>query len=495
MVAFGLRPQLCVGGVVLLVVGNGLLISAAWGAPSRETAGVVVAVAAAGTVSFTEDPALCEVVRQALEARPELKQGRALIEVEQARVPQSRTLPDPVLTLGIQNDGLARIQIGKMETSWATVMASQSFPWFGKRDLRAGVVETQVGKAEIDLARATLAVTAEVERAYLDLLEVREQAQLLSRVDALWSQSEAISRSRYETGGGAQSDLLRAQLARSRLRQRRVLIVGEESRRLLVLNRLRGQPAAASLSPGLHLAELADPRLGELADTIAAAQGRSPELRRARVEGKQAERQIALARREPYPDVTVSAAVMPRGGSFETMWQAGVSLTVPVWSFSRRDHALAEGRARISATQASAEGIRCLLEQRVRERHTLLGALLESLQIYRSGLLVQSEATVASTLAQYRIGRVEIGAVLDAMAGYMTDVNGFLESIVQAQRLAIAEREVSLDGAGGSLPGLPGGAGMATAAGPAIGSAGEAARGGGSGADASAGIGASMSKM
>ena len=151
MAASDLRPHLCVGGVVLLVVGNGLLISAAWGAPSRETAGVVVAVAAAGTVSFTEDPAMREVVRQALEARPELKQGRALIEADRARVPQSRILPDPVLTLGIQNDGLARIQIGKMETSWATVMAAQSFPWFGKRDLRAGVVETQVGKAESDL--------------------------------------------------------------------------------------------------------------------------------------------------------------------------------------------------------------------------------------------------------------------------------------------------------------------------------------------------------
>jgi outer membrane protein TolC len=446
-------------------------------------------------VSFTEDPVLRELVRQALEARPELKQGRALIEAERARIPQSRILPDPVITLGIQNDGFTSIQIGKMETSWATVMASQAFPWFGKRDLRAGVVEAQVDRAEVDLNRATLAVTAEVERAYLDLLEVREQVQLLGRMDALWSQSEGISRSRYETAGGTQSDLLRAQLARSRLRQRRVLVVAEESRRLLVLNRLRGQSPSALLSPGLSLADLADPRLGELTDAIANAQQRSPELRRARVQGEQAKRQISLTRRDPYPDVIVTAAVMPRGGSFETMWQAGVSLTVPVWSLSRRDHALREGRARVSAAEANVEGIRCLLEQRVRERHALLAALLDSLHIFRSGLLVQSEATVASTLAQYRVGRVDITPLLDAMAGYVTDVNGFLESVVQAQRLEIAERELSLDDAGGNLPGLPGGAGMATPAGPATGSAADAARGGGGDAEVRAGSGAAMSKM
>jgi cobalt-zinc-cadmium efflux system outer membrane protein len=180
------------------------------------------------------------------------------------------------------------------------------------------------------------------------------------------------------------------------------------------------------------------------------------------------------------------------------MWQAGVSLSVPVWSLPRREHARTEIHARVSAARASAEAIRCLLEQRVRERHALLAAVVDSIRIYRTGLLVQSEATVSSTLGQYRVGRVPLASVLDAMAGYVLDVNGFLESVVQAQRLAVAEREVSLADPGGGLPGLPagGGAGMAgAAAGGGAGSS-EGAGAAGSLGDASrGGAAASMSKM
>jgi outer membrane protein TolC len=441
------------------------------------------------------------LVAEAIDARPELRQGRARIAAEQARVPQTRTLADPVLTLGIQNDGFSRLQIGKMETSWTTIMASQSFPWFGKRDLRAEVAESQVRRAEAELGRAALEVRAEVERAYLDLLQVVAEAELFARTDALWSQSEGIARTRYETGDGVQSDLLRAQLARNRLRLRLLALDAETARRTVVLNRLRGQPASLPLTPGRRLTELADPIVPELARAIDEARTASPELRGAADERHRAARQLALARTDFYPDVTVSAGVMPRGGPFETMWQAGLSLNLPVWSLGRTTHAVAENRARIEAAEATAEGLRCLLEQRVRERHTLLAALVETTHIYRSGLLIQSEATVASTLAQYRVGKVPMTSVLDAMAGYLGDVDGYLGSIAAAQRLAIAEREISLGDAGAELA-AAGGSGAASGGSPAGGSnagssgGGEESTGGARPASgASASGAASMSKM
>jgi hypothetical protein len=40
---------------------------------------------------------------------------------------------------------------------------------------------------------------------------------------------------------------------------------------------------------------------------------------------------------------------------------------------------------------------------------------------------------------------VPFASVLEALSGYLVDVNGFLESIAAAQRIAIAEREISLE--------------------------------------------------
>ena len=483
------------------LLGGALLVGGHPGALAATTAVAAAAPApptASPLVPFLEDPVLERLVAEAIDARPELRQTRARIAAEHARVPQTRSLADPVLTLGIQNDGFSRLQIGKMETSWTTIMASQSFPWFGKRDLRAEVAESQVRRAEAELGRATLTVRAEIERAYLDLLQVVAEVELFARTDALWSQSEGIARTRYETGEGVQSDLLRAQLARNRLRLRLLALDAETTRRTLVLNRLRGQPASLPLAPGRRLTELADPIVPEVARAIEEARAASPELRGAADERQRAARQLALARTDFYPDVTVSAGVMPRGGPFETMWQAGLSLSLPVWSLDRTTHAVAENQARIDAAEATTEGLRCLLEQRVRERHTLLAALVETTHIYRSGLLIQSEATVAITLAQYRVGKVPMTSVLDAMAGYLGDMDGYLASIASAQRLAIAEREISLGDAGAELAAPGGGGAPSGGAATGQGSTGggeESAGGTRPASGASASGAASMSKM
>jgi len=208
--------------------------------------------------SLLEDPLLRGLVQQAMEKRPELAQARAQIAAEAERAPQSRALPDPTLSFGIQNDGFSSIQIGKMETSWISIMASQTFPWAGKRGLRSELAGLGTREAEVDLRRVLLSVAAEVERAYLDLLLVRDQLGLLARLESLWAQSEGLARIRYEAGEAAQSDLLRAQLQRNRLRQQRWALEGEEHRRIAVLNRLRGHPLTEPVATTRTLADLPD---------------------------------------------------------------------------------------------------------------------------------------------------------------------------------------------------------------------------------------------
>jgi len=211
--------------------------------------------------TLLEDPVLRGLVKDAMEKRPELAQARAQIVAEQERVPQSQALPDPTLSLGIQNDGFSSIQIGKMETSWISIMASQTFPWAGKRGLRSELAGLGTREAEADLRRVLLSVAAEVERAYVDLLLVRDQLGLLTRLESLWAQSEGLARARYEAGEAAQSDLLRAQLQRNRLRQQRWALQAEENRRTAVLNRLRGHPLTEPIATTRSLADPAGPAL------------------------------------------------------------------------------------------------------------------------------------------------------------------------------------------------------------------------------------------
>ncbi|HET6921739.1 MAG TPA: TolC family protein, partial [Anaeromyxobacteraceae bacterium] len=125
------------------------------------------------------DPVLDRLVREALEARPELRQARSLLRAAEERVPQVGRLPDPTLALGIQNDGFQSIQIGKMETSYWQVMLTQPLPWPGKLGLRADAAELEARAAGASLERVRLSVEADVRRAYLDLLLSRDRLKLL----------------------------------------------------------------------------------------------------------------------------------------------------------------------------------------------------------------------------------------------------------------------------------------------------------------------------
>ncbi len=415
----------------------------AWVA-SRSALAADVAPAQFGP-DLQNDPVLSALVVDALDKRPELARAKALLLAERERVPQAGALADPTISVGIQNDGFRAIEIGQMETSWVSIMATQTFPWFGKLGLRSEVAGFDVRTAEADLARLELSIRAEVERGYVDLLLARDELGLLAKLEALWAQSEGLARVRYESGEAAQSDLLRAQLERIRLRQRRYVLESEERRRVEVLNRLRGHALDEPIPTSRSLADVPDPELIPVATAIADAETRSPELLKARLAGEQSARQVDLARKDYFPDLTLTAGLMPRGGQFETMWLAGLSFTLPVWAGSKQSRAVAENEARRKGAADGVEVVNRLLRQRVEERLTLLGALLEANRLYRSGLLVQSDATVSSTLAQYQVGRVTFASVLEALTGYLSDVTGFLESVASTQQIAIAQREVSLD--------------------------------------------------
>jgi outer membrane protein TolC len=419
--------------------------------------------AAQGAVTWTSppDPALAALVEESLAARPELRQAEASLRAERERAPQAGALPDPVLQLGIQNDGFDGLQIGKMETSYWQVMLSQGLPWPGKRGLRTDVARLGADQAGAGLARVRLTTEADVRRAYLDLLLARDRLALLRRLEGLWQTSAGLARVRYESGEGAQSDVLRAQLELNRLRQRGFALAAQEAAAVQSLNRLRGRPVDEPVATSASVRDLGwpEPPSGDAA--LADALARSPELSQARLGAARAEKSAALARRERYPDLGVQVGVMPRG-QLDPMWTAAVSIGLPVWSSRKQGRAVAESEARAEAGARGQEAVEQLLRLRVAERRTAFLALLDTVRLYREGLLVQSRATAESTLAQYRVGKVTFASVLEANAGYIADEESFLATVADAQRLAIAADEVSLDpaggpvaaaGAGGAMPG------------------------------------------
>ena len=405
------------------------------------------APAPAGQTASAEDPVLGSLIQEALDRNPDIARTKALVDAEKERIPQSKALPDPSLTLGIQNDGFKGIQIGKMETSWYTVALTQPLPWPGKRGLRGEITNLGVEVSRSAADRTRLSLVADVKRAYFGLLLVRGQVELLDQQALFWQKASDITKVRYEVGQGSQADLLRAQLEQNRIRQTRISLRSEEQVLLAVLNRLRGLPSETPVPTAARLQDLL-PQASPVATWTERAEKESPELQAARTGVRQAERSLDLAKRDRYPDFAVSAALMPRG-ALEPMWSVGFSISLPVWSRQKQQRAVSEQEFRRRAQGSDAESIRLLLGQRIQERAAQLEAALDTLRLYREGLLVQSESSFQANLAQYETGRAPFLSALEALNGWISDRGGFLQALAQAQAIQIAQEEFNLSGTPG----------------------------------------------
>lgn len=428
-----------------------------------------------GAAQARADATLAGLVEASLAVRPELAEAEAQVRAGRERVPQAGALADPMVQLGLQNDGFTRIELGRMEGSYVSLMASQAFPWGGIRDLRREVASLSATRAEQTVTRWRLSTEAEVRRNYLELLLVRDRRALLDLQEKLSQRALAVARIRYEAGSGLQSDFLRAQLEFNRLGLRRSALLAEERSRLQALNRLRAHPLDENIETSVHVSDLPRP-VTEHDFSGEQARARSPELAAARIGLTEATRTVELGEKGYTPEVIVGAGFMFRG-QLPPMWLVTLGSTLPVYADDKQDRVVAEGNARRQAAEKSVSALERLLTLRSAERRSVATALQDTLQLYAQGLLVQAEAAAESTLSQFQVGRGGFGAVLEANTGFVADQEGQLQTLAALQRLVIDEAEVSL-----AAPSLPTGSGAGSGAGAMAG-----------GAPASPGAGPSMS--
>ena len=435
-----------------------------------------------GLPPLPSDPVLTSLIEQSLASRPELAEARATVQAERERVPQASAFADPMLTVGWQNDGFTSIEIGKMEGSYVSIMASEAFPWPGKRALRGEIVELGARQGEQGIARLRLATEADVRRAWLDLLLARDRLGLLEKLDEIWARAGDVAKVRYETGEGSQNDVLRSRLERDRLAQRRLALQAQDRVLVRQLNRQRGHPLDEAIDTGSHLSDLAAPAIPDAAAALDDARSRSPELAAARLGVSQSEKAQELSGKGYFGDLTVGAGIMLRGGDFPPMWQVSLGAPLPIFAGSKQGRAVAETEARTVARRRGVEAVEQALALRIEERRVVLASLLDAARLYREQLLVRSEATSQAALAQYAVGKAAFASVLEANAGLVADQDAFLQTLVDAQRIAIAFHEVSLDPVSTAVSGAMGGAAM-----PGAGAmAGGGSKGAGAGSSAAA---------
>ena len=357
-------------------------------------------------------------------ANPRIAAANALATAAQARVAGARRPPDPQLQLGFMNYTLPGL--APMPTLGMTqLQLMQMLPLGGK--LRsagrvAGAQASATGERARDVAWETRGAAA---MAFYDLYAADAQLDAARETIRLLHDVERTAQAMYRVGDGRQADVLRAQVEIARMTEDTLRMRAMRATMVARLNALLDR--AAELEPGRATLPLFPDTLPSRTALDSLAAGERPMIRAGLDEVRAAEASQQGARREIWPDLQVGVQYAQRGGEMgtERMGSFMLGASLPVFARDRQFRMREEAAAMTRMAQADLAAMRAETRGKLGEAYASLTRARALSRLYRSTVLPQAEAAVASALAAYRVGGVDFMTLLE---GRMT-VNEYRQQL------------------------------------------------------------------
>ena len=355
---------------------------------------------------------LGELYDEAQHESPRIAAAQALVRAAGSRVSAAKLPPDPQLQLGFMNYTLPGLR--PMDVLGMTqLQLMQMIPVAGKLGLSGRVASAQAS-AQSERARDTeWDVRTAVAMAFYELYETDQRLAVARETLRLLHDIRRTAEAMYGVGEGRQADVLRAQVEIARMMEDTVRMTtmraGTVARLDALLNRRSQEPPP---SPALPAFPDSVPSMDSL---VSLAQTGRPMLRAGERDLQAADAQARLARREIWPDLTIGLQYGTQGGDMgtERMGSLMVGASVPIFAGRRQVRMREESDAMRTMAAADLAAMRADTRARVAEAYASLTRARNLAALYRTTVLPQAEATVASSLAAYRVGTVDFMTLLD----------------------------------------------------------------------------------
>jgi cobalt-zinc-cadmium efflux system outer membrane protein len=369
------------------------------------------------TLQKAQDPQLQELVAEAARNSPEIRAAENERLASHNRVSPAGALDDPMLEAGVLNAPLNSLRLNREDMTMKMLGLSQKFPFPGKRELRQDVATKDAESVGYAYQETVNRVLRDVKTAYFELAFVTESTRLVEKNKLVLEQFLRISESRYSVGQGNQSDVLKAQTQLSRMTDELIKLGRERQVVEAELMRALGRgPGSSAPDPGALQLRDAPLQFEALQET---ALKERPQILGLKSLIDRGSKTLELARKDYYPDFDVKFSWGQRDKTTDGMRRDElVSLTVainlPVWQETKRDPRVAEAMAMrdqaIDLYHAQQNEISSKLRQQVANAEQSL----KSARLYATGILPQARLAVESSLAAYRVNRVDFLTLLDS---------------------------------------------------------------------------------
>lgn len=405
----------------------------------------LIAFLLASIFLFSMTPAIAEemkpleslppLIAAAIANNPELKASDARWRMFTSRVKQVSSLDDPMLMLKISN-GVVRAPLDfQKETMTGRVIGlSQQLPFWGKRGLKGEVAAKEAESYRWSLEERKLELRRMVIEAYYQLYFVDRSMEITDRNIRILDDFIVLSETKYAVGQGAQQDVFKAQVERSKLLDMRITL--EQQRRSLQanLNTLLYRPADTPVGrvPDFDIT----PVNHSLAELISMAEEHSPAIKgyKALIEKGQAGRK--LAEKEYYPDFNLSLEYMQRdpamGQEGWDTYSLGVTFNLPVQR-ERREAMAAESSSETAMATEELNNLRNSINYRATDFVAQMERRRKLIELYKNGIIPQAQQSLESAAIGYRVNKVDFLTLLDSRLTLFNYEREYYDSLADYQ--------------------------------------------------------------
>ena len=400
---------------------------------SMMLATAALSTSAAQAQTLTYDQALREAAANAPGAVAE----RAGVTAAQAEARAAGSLPDPRVSVGVENypvSGPPAFSLSRDSMTMKRVGFQQDLPNLAKRHAAQAQARAAVETAQAAQATKVRQIRLGAGQAWIDLAYAARRLTALDGIIHSLRALPAVARTAVASGTARPAQSLGIDQAIAGLEDRRDELVAGVARARAMLARWTGVQAPETVGdvPAIDLAPA----------RLRAALEQHPDIVSADAGIRRAEADVDAARAEKRPDWGLEVAYRRRDPRYGDMMSAGVTMSLPLFARSRQDPRIA---ARQSArAQAEAE--------REETRRTLaadLEAALADHQMHHSQwqraqrvLLPLARERSELETASYSAGRASLTDVVDAKASLadaeLTVLDREAEVASDAIRLTIA---------------------------------------------------------
>jgi outer membrane protein TolC len=374
----------------------------------------IVPDASASQSSGQQVLSLDDVIREALEKSPEAQSALHAVRALERRVPQAKTLPDPMVSVGWAGNLTPFSVMQGDNSSYRGLTVSEQFPYPGKLRLRSEIASKEADAAQADYEAVRRRISSEVKAAYYDYFYFDRAIQTTNRNKDLLEKLSKIAEARYRVGKAMQQDVLRSQIEISLLLEKLTML---EQQRATAQARINAFLVRSPESPLPPAADVEPETITHSLDELyaLAATNDTAVLRNQRMV-ERSRLGIALAQKEYRPDIGVGYMYQQRAG-LPDMNGVTVTLNIPVFYKSKQRQGVAEASEELISAEKMHDNRLNEVRFELKQQYLAAKASERLLTLYSKGVVPQSSLALESSMAAYQVGNVDF---LSLIANFTT---------------------------------------------------------------------------